>query len=196
MEAQAENMDTQTDILFKSVSIAEIAQQNSINRERPRLSIEIKDFVLGEIPAVNYELTCHGTTPAYVQSSWEMTSLTPIPDLPWPKEQCGFPLKDVPDVIPTGTIKGFAFIMGKDDCGFATENSQREALDKGELYLLFRIRIVFKDIFDDEREHEYLLSKVYGLNYGRLETGSVEEMLELQVYPGWRDSIYGYGQNE
>ena len=196
MESQAEHMDTQTDILFKSVSIAETAQQNAINKERPRLSIEIKDFVFGEISVLNYELTCHGTTPAYVQSSWELTSLTAIPDFPWTKSQYGISLGDLPEVVSVGTIKGFVFIMGTDDCGFLTEDSQREALDNGGLYLHFRVRIVFKDIFDDMQEHEYLLSKVYGLKNAESDSSSVGNMLGLPSYPGWGDSVYKYGQNE
>lgn len=196
MEAQAEQIDMQTDILFKSVSIAETAQQNAINKERPRLSIEIKNFVLGEIPVINYELTCHGTTPAYVQSSWEMTSLARIPDFVWLKTAYGFPLKDLPEVVPSGTIKGFVFIMGSDNCGYPSGNSQMEALEKGELYLHFRVRITFKDIFDEDREHEYLFSKIYGLNKGKTYSDSVNEMLGMPLYPGWGDSAFKYGQDE
>jgi hypothetical protein len=180
----------------RSSKAASGQMQFMIRKERPQLSIEIKDFVLGEIPVVNYELRCHGTTPAYVQSSWEMTSLAPIPDFIWLKSAYGTPLRDLPEVVPTGTIKGFVFIMGTDDCGYSTEVSQKESLDKGGLYLHFRVRIVFKDIFDDEREHEYLFSKVYGLNRGKSESGSVGEMLGLPLYPGWADSIHEYGQDE
>jgi hypothetical protein len=187
MADQVEQMGIQTDILSKSVLIAETAQRDAISKERPRLSIEIKDFDLGRIPAIHYKLTCHGTTPAYVNSSWEMTDFSPISDFEWVTEAYGFPLRGLPDVIPNGTTENEVFIMGTDR-EKTTKELRDKAVHNGERYIHFRVRIVYRDIF--EGEHQLLFSKVYGLPPM---SNSIYGMLGLSSrFPEWRDSIYKY----
>jgi hypothetical protein len=192
MADQVEQVGIQTDILFKSVLIAEAAQKDAISKERPRLSIEIKDFDLGEIPVIKYELTCHGTTPAYIKSSWEMTDFSPIPDFEWVKDAYGFPLRGVPDTISPGTTQHEVFIMGTER-EKSTRTARQKAVQGGEAYIHFRVRIVYEDIF--EGEHELLFSKLYGLGTTSTTAYSTSGMLgNISLFPEWRNSIYKYGE--
>jgi len=176
--------------------------EHVISKERPRLSMEIKSFELGEVPVINYELTCHGTTPAYVQSSWESATLLPVPDFGWSKDAVyGFPLRGLPEVIPNKTIEGYVFIM--DTCRdprYLTQAAREAGINNGELWIIFRVRIVFKDIFDEKREHEYVLSKVYGLKRMKIKSDDLvsKGMLgwNISLSPEWADSAYKYGEYE
>jgi hypothetical protein len=165
--------------------------QNRANRdrERGRLSIQVADFELGKFPVVNYKLTCHGTSPAFVKSSWELTSLLPIPDFEWSKEAYGTALSGLPEVVSNGTTENYTFIMGTDR-EHSTPDSLKRAIEKGDLYLHFRVRIAYEDIF--EEKHDLLVSKVYGLPPKNPYSGLYG--LETR-YPEWRDSACKYGQD-
>jgi hypothetical protein len=166
-------------------SFAQIELMKS--KERPRLSIEIQRVDLGETPVLEYKLTCHGTTPAFIKSSWQMTSFLPINDLPWVRGEYGSQIADLHDVVSNGTTEGHFFIM-ETDGGTAIQKAREEALHKGMTYIHFRVRITYEDIFDGR--HEMLVSKVYGL--------PPENPLgkDVAMRPEWRDSAFKYGQDE
>jgi hypothetical protein len=99
-----------------------------IDKERARLSLEIGEFNFGNIPVVNYKITCHGTTPAYIVSSWEMTNLNPIPDFGWPEDAFGLELQKFPSVLPVGIFEGYNFIMGTDRKAISMTPSTRKSV--------------------------------------------------------------------
>jgi hypothetical protein len=213
VQKQANTMEGQTDILKDSVATAQRSAETTaasfratIDKERARLSLEIGKLDFGETPSVNYKITCHGTTPAYVVSSWQTTSLCPVPDFGWPKEAFGFELDGLPSVIPTGVFEGRNFIMGTDrNIGSFTRADWgviEGGIYRGESYLHFRVRVLYQDVFDDARTHELQISKVYGVKLQELPqtllerlTGKPADMV-LGKFPEWSDSVYKFGQTE
>ena len=162
-------------------------------KERARLSLEIKSYEFGRLPVVNYELTCHGTTPAYVIENWESVTLNPAPDYPWPKTAFGFPLRDLPSVVAPGKISSEIFIMGTDRSMSAEDT--KAAVERGSLFLHFRVRLRYKDIF--ETEHTLVENRVYGVphphkSYDRSQGSYL--MLASGARPSqWWQSEYQYG---
>jgi hypothetical protein len=210
---QANTMNSQTTILSESVAIAKQSSETTANslramidKERARLSIEIGKLNFGESPSVYYRITCHGTTPAYVVSSWELTGLYPIPDFGWQKEAFGFELTDLPSVIPVGVFEGYNFIMGtsRKSSSFTRVDwgGIENKISSGEAYLHFRVRILYRDIFDDVRTHELQISKIYGVKLQdkprtlfEILSGEPAEKV-LGTFPDWTDSAYKFGQVE
>jgi hypothetical protein len=208
---QVISMRQQTAILADSVAIAEKSSETTaeslkamIDKERARLSIEIVRFNFGEIPSVSYKITCHGTTPAYLVSSWERTGLYPIPDFGWPEDDFGFTLDRLPSVIPVGIFENYALIMGveRESRPFARADwgTVENKISNGESYLHFRVRILYKDVFDDLRTHELQISKIYGVKMEKAPATILEVLsgkpaeMRLGNFPNWSDSIYKFGQ--
>jgi hypothetical protein len=171
----------------RQAEVMKLQLDTSISQERPRLSVEITGFNLGNIPTVEYELMCHGTTPAFISSSWQSVTAVPIPDYGWPRDAFGFPMGGLPSVLTTGTIKRAEFIMFSPGYEQRDEAILLKNLEHAELYLHFRLRIVFTDIFDPKVEHEFIFRRIYG-------TDQRPSPIYAIRYPGWNASEYSYGQ--
>jgi hypothetical protein len=196
-------MKVQNDILTESVAVAKQSAETTaksfkamIYKERARLSLEIVSYSLEPIAKINYRITCHGTTPAYILSNWESASIQPVHDFPWPTTAFGFALTDVPSVVPTGPIEGYVFIH--EEGGQKTSAANLEAaIKRGEKHIHFRVRISYKDIFEDE--HQLVLAKVYGVPpFANLHALArlIHGYLSPERYPEWRDSAYTYGDDK
>jgi hypothetical protein len=209
---QANTMAAQTTILGESVAVAKRSAETTaesframIDKERARLSLEIGEFNFGEIPVVNYKITCHGTTPAYIVSSWEMTTLNPFPDFGWPEDAFGVELQQFPSVLPVGIFEGYNFIMGTDRKAISMSTLDKKISD-GKLYLHFRVRVLYKDVFDSVRVHELQISKIYGVKPAKPTQSLFERLAGREInpvyggtfgkYPSWEDSAYKFGEYE
>jgi hypothetical protein len=218
---QATTMASQNALLESSVAVAKQSAETAANtlkamidKERALLSLEIEGFRLDDIPTIKFKITCHGTTPAHVVSSWESVNLNPIPDYGWPKDAFGVDISDMPSVFPVGVWEGSAFILGdthEDQPALGTIVPRGVTLldkvYKGELFLHFRIRILYKDVFDSAEVHELQISKVYGLKKVEKPQTLFERLYSLSsfqpptemvfnTYPTWEDSAYKFGQTE
>ncbi|WP_353066660.1 hypothetical protein RBB77_08970 [Tunturibacter psychrotolerans] len=212
IRVQANTMNAQTTILSESVAVAKQSAQTTadslnamIDKERARLSIEIGKLNFGPNPSVYYRITCHGTTPAYMVSSWQLTGLYPIPDFGWPKEAFGFELNDLPSVIPVGVFEGYNFIMStnRKPGSFARIDwgDIENKISSGESYLHFRVRVLYRDIFDDVRTHELQISKIYGVKLQDQPQTLFDKLYGkptkvLGTFPEWSDSAFKFGQVE
>jgi hypothetical protein len=211
---QAKIMSAQSIILTQSVDAAEKSAQAAFSqiemmkaKERARLSIEVDDFEIEGIPQVSFKIMCYGTTPAYIVSSWEFSHISPIPDYGWDKEAFGFSVRNLPSVNPNGTIESESIIMDTDLHGGNTLDNPPEIAKEiktkiadGDLYVHFRVRICYRDIFDSERTHNIEVSKIYGIErkpqpdgLGRMIYPMLTED-ELLRLPEWHDSRYKYGE--
>ena len=181
MDSQVEHMAVQAKALIESTAIADKAQKNVMDKERARLSIGLKLMSMREPPMLFHPVTCHGTTPAFVKSGWQIVVLLPTPDLGWPKEMNGCAISGLPAVFENTNYGLSSPIMGLE--GGITGQLLEQVIASGSMYLHCRMRIVYEDIF--ENTHELSISKVYGLPSGS-PLGSIQA--SVSTVPEWRDS--------
>jgi len=167
---QADLMKRQTDILVdynkatreaadaaaKSADIAKLSVDHMIAKERARIRIEMDDVKLGgpgdeyAIDEVNYRWFCDGTTPAFIV---ERMGRVTVSDSPAPVKTVLHPIGSgsLPNVFypSPNAIMDTVIIHGQLD------DSKREAIRQGKLFLQFYGQIKYRDVFDNLRETRF-----------------------------------------
>lgn len=167
---QADLMKRQTDILVdynkatreaadaaaKSADIAKLSVDHMIAKERARIRIEMGDVKLGDpgdeyaIDEVNYRWFCDGTTPAFIV---ERMGRVTVSDSPAPVKTVLHPIGSgsLPNVFypSPNAIMDTVIIHGQLD------DSKREAIRQGKLFLQFCGQIKYRDVFDNLRETRF-----------------------------------------
>ncbi len=158
IERQALQMERQTDILDKSVALAEknaeTAKQNLemfISRERSHLRVELTPLqwpLQPGVPKLGYKVMLFGSTEAYVTSSCARAELT---DSPEPSEdRHWFPAMNIAQVITPDK----RLIEGEAQGVFPKMNLEQtdiDSIDAGKKFLHFRGFIRYNDVFGAER---------------------------------------------
>lgn len=154
---QVKQMQMQTEILGRSVALAEKSAQTAaqnlemfMNRERSHLRVELLPIewpLKPGTPRLNYRVTLYGSTEAYVTSSCARAELTdspePIDDPHW------YPAMNIPQVITPdqrtaeGSVQGIFPRM-------TLEPSDVDAIDAGKKFIHLRGFVKYNDVFGTE----------------------------------------------
>jgi hypothetical protein len=193
------------------IALAALAQvgtavvQACIYRKQSRIMLDSLHAIRRQGLSMRQQTTILSESFAIAKQSAE-TGLYPIPDFGWPKEAFGFELTDLPSVLPVGIFEGDNFIMGTDRKSSSFVRSDWGDIEKkissGESHLHFRVRVLYRDIFDDVRTHELQISRVYGVKLQEKPRAPFEVLygkpaeMVLGTLPDWSDSAYKFGQVE
>jgi hypothetical protein len=193
MQELITEMSVQSGILQESVKVArdsaEAAKQNTemfINKERARLRIEMKPFRIaprvGEAHTVDFIVSIHGPTPAFVVESACVTYVWTLEYMEYPEmgDRVMFPIHDLPTVVNPNSPRQelFAFML----LGAAESAHLLGEVKAGRMFVGIRGFIKYKDVFDRDRRttfrYVWKYTTLYGMDpdYGNWEKcGTPEE---------------------
>lgn len=153
---QVDLMERQTTATEKAAEAASENVEIFISRERARLRVDLLPFNItdkvGKTHLVNFVITMHGHTSAFITNSGASAYFLPqnainVEDV---SDQVMFPIPDLPSTIPPGNspINTYSFLLIDED-DYADIISE---IEKGRMVIGIRGFIKYRDVFDKPRE--------------------------------------------
>jgi hypothetical protein len=133
-----------------SADAAKTSLEMLISKERARIWIEPAPLDLDKERSVEYKLSFHGTTPAFILDAQAGTDITDSPDPATGWERLSLPMVPIPRQItpqtPLDAMPHLTISMSEEDV---------EAIRGGTKFFHFRGFIKYRDVFDRERETSF-----------------------------------------